>query len=88
MPLLRPLGLRVRTLEVEREVLALLSIGRSDLGISAMIFVTRKTVEFHTRNSFRKLRLPVSDRDNRRVHAVLDVPRGRVTDTCPLRPPT
>jgi DNA-binding NarL/FixJ family response regulator len=55
----------------EREVLALLSIGRSDLGISETLFVTRKTVEFHTRNIFRKLGLPVTDRDNRRVHAVL-----------------
>ena len=52
----------------EREVLA---IGRSDLGISKTLFVTRKTVEFHTRNIFRKLALPASDRDNRRVHAVL-----------------
>ena len=55
----------------EREVLALLAIGRSDLGISKTLFVTRKTVEFHTRNIFRKLALPASDRDNRRVHAVL-----------------
>jgi DNA-binding NarL/FixJ family response regulator len=55
----------------ERQVLALLAIGRSDLGISETLFVTRKTVEFHTRNIFRKLGLPASNRDNRRVHAVL-----------------
>lgn len=42
----------------EREVLALIAAGRSDLGISDTLFVTRKTVEFHTRNIFRKLDLP------------------------------
>jgi DNA-binding NarL/FixJ family response regulator len=55
----------------EREVLALVAAGRSDLGISETLFVTRKTVEFHTRNIFRKLRIPASERDNRRVHAAL-----------------
>lgn len=55
----------------EREVLALLAAGRSDLGISETLFVTRKTVEFHTRNIFQKLGLPKDKRDNRRVHAVL-----------------
>lgn len=55
----------------EREVLALMAAGRSDLGISETLFVTRKTVEFHTRNIFRKLGLPASERDNRRVHAAL-----------------
>ncbi len=55
----------------EREILALLATGRSDLGISQSLFVTRRTVEFHTRNIFRKLGVPASERDNRRVHAVL-----------------
>lgn len=55
----------------ELEVLALLATGRSDLGISETLFVTRKTVEFHMRNIFRKLALPASERDNRRVNAVL-----------------
>jgi len=55
----------------ECEILALLATGRSDLGISQSLFVTRKTVEFHTRNIFRKLGVPASERDNRRVHAVL-----------------
>jgi DNA-binding NarL/FixJ family response regulator len=55
----------------EREVLALLAIGRSDVGISETLFVTRKTVEFHTRNVFRKLELPTDACENRRVHAAL-----------------
>jgi len=32
----------------ERDVLALLSEGRSDIGIGTALFVTQKTVEFHT----------------------------------------
>ena len=55
----------------EREVLALIAAGRSDIGISNTLFVTPKTVEFHTRNIFRKLDLPTSRSDNRRVHATL-----------------
>jgi DNA-binding NarL/FixJ family response regulator len=55
----------------EIEVLSLIAAGRSDLGISAMLFVTRKTVEFHTQNIFRKLGVPAGQHDNRRVHAVL-----------------
>jgi DNA-binding NarL/FixJ family response regulator len=55
----------------EREVLALIAAGRSDRGISEALFVTRKTVEFHNRNIFRKLDLPARETDNPRVHAAL-----------------
>jgi DNA-binding NarL/FixJ family response regulator len=55
----------------EREVLALIAVGLSDLGISESLFVTRKTVEFHTRNIFRKLDLPAGRSYNRRVHAAV-----------------
>jgi DNA-binding NarL/FixJ family response regulator len=55
----------------ERDVLALLSQGRSDLGIGSALFVTQKTVEFHTRNIFRKLELPADRSLNRRVLAAL-----------------
>lgn len=55
----------------ERDVLALLSEGRSDKGIGSALFVTQKTVEFHTRNIFRKLDLPADHGVNRRVLAAL-----------------
>ena len=55
----------------EREVLALIAAGRSDVGVGETLFVTRKTVEYHTRNIFRKLCVPAGEHDNRRVHAVL-----------------
>ena len=55
----------------ERDVLALLSEGRSDIGIGSALFVTQKTVEFHTRNIFRKLDLPAGRSVNRRVLAAL-----------------
>jgi DNA-binding NarL/FixJ family response regulator len=55
----------------EREVLALMAMGRTDRGISRELFVTRKTVETHTRNIFRKFELPTESTENRRVHAVL-----------------
>ena len=55
----------------EREVLALLAAGRSDRGISESLYVTQKTVEFHTRNIFRKLDVPADRAHNRRVHAAV-----------------
>lgn len=55
----------------ERDVLALMSEGRSDSGIGSALFVTQKTVEFHTRNIFRKLDLPTDRSVNRRVLAAL-----------------
>jgi DNA-binding NarL/FixJ family response regulator len=55
----------------EREVLALMARGRTDSGIGRELFVTRKTVETHTRSIFRKFELPTESTENRRVHAVL-----------------
>jgi DNA-binding NarL/FixJ family response regulator len=55
----------------ERDVLALLSAGNSDVGISGALCVTQKTVEFHMRNIFRKLDLPADRSVNRRVLAAM-----------------
>ena len=43
----------------------------TDRGIAQRLYVTPKTVETHTRHIFRKLSLPESALDNKRVHAVL-----------------
>lgn len=42
-----------------------------DRGIAQQLFVTHKTVEAHVRSIFRKLDLPATPTENRRVHAVL-----------------
>jgi len=55
----------------ETEVLALLAEGRSNAGISEALVVGEGAVEKHVANIFAKLGLPVSERDNRRVLAVL-----------------
>ncbi len=55
----------------EREVLVLVAEGKTDRGIAAELFVTRKTVEAHVRSILRKLDLPADVNENRRVHAVL-----------------
>jgi DNA-binding NarL/FixJ family response regulator len=55
----------------EYEVLALLAEGRTDKGIAAALYLSRKTVEAHVRNILRKLDLPADATENRRVHAVL-----------------
>jgi DNA-binding NarL/FixJ family response regulator len=60
----------------ERDVLALMAQGSTDFGISKRLFVTQKTVEFHARNIFRKLDVPVGEEVNRRVHAVLTFLQG------------
>ena len=64
----------------EREVLALIAQGKTDRGIAAELFVTRKTVEAHVRSILAKLELPADASENRRVHAVLAflrLPGGR-----------
>jgi DNA-binding NarL/FixJ family response regulator len=55
----------------ERDVLALLAEGRTDRGIAETLWITPKTAETHVRNIFRKLDLPSTPTQNRRVHAVL-----------------
>ncbi len=55
----------------EREVLALVAEGHSNLGIAARLVVTEGAVEKHVRSILGKLRLPVTEDSHRRVLAVL-----------------
>ncbi|TYB41833.1 response regulator [Actinomadura chibensis] len=55
----------------EREVLALMAEGRSNVGIARRLWVTEGTVEKHVRSILAKLALPETDDDHRRVLAVL-----------------
>jgi serine/threonine-protein kinase PknK len=55
----------------EREILALMAEGRTDRGIREALWLSQKTVESHVRSIFRKLDLPTTPSDNRRIHAVL-----------------
>jgi DNA-binding NarL/FixJ family response regulator len=55
----------------EREVLALMAEGRSNVAIAQRLFVTEKAVSKHTTSIFTKLNLAPSEDDNRRVLAVL-----------------
>jgi DNA-binding NarL/FixJ family response regulator len=55
----------------EREVLALMAEGRSNAGIAHQLWITEGTVEKHVRSILMKLRLPVSEDDQRRVLAVI-----------------
>ena len=55
----------------ERDVLVLMAEGRSNAAIASRLFIAEKTVDKFTSNIFTKLRLPVSEDDNRRVLAVL-----------------
>jgi DNA-binding NarL/FixJ family response regulator len=62
----------------EREVLALMAEGRSNAGIARALWVTEGTVEKHVSNILLKLDLPETERDHRRVLAVI-----RFLDTRP-----
>jgi serine/threonine-protein kinase PknK len=55
----------------EREVLALMAEGHSNLGIAQRLVVTEGAVEKHVRSILAKLRLPVTEDAHRRVLAVL-----------------
>jgi len=57
--------------EREREVLALVAEGLSNVAIGARLFVTDRTVEAHTKQIFEKLGLETDPDSNRRVLAVL-----------------
>jgi DNA-binding NarL/FixJ family response regulator len=55
----------------EREVLALMAEGRSNVAIGQRLVITERAVAKHTASIFGKLNLQPSDDDNRRVLAVL-----------------
>ena len=55
----------------EREVLALMAEGRTNIGIARRLWLTDRTVETHITNILIKLGLGSTDEDHRRVLAVL-----------------
>ncbi|MEU1599703.1 response regulator transcription factor [Streptomyces sp. NPDC005708] len=63
--------------ERERGVLELMAQGRSNLALSAELFLSPKTVEAHVRSIFTKLNLPQDAAGHRRVLAVLAYLRAR-----------
>ena len=55
----------------EREVLAAMAEGRTNVGIAKLLHITEGATEKHISNIFGKLELPDSQNDHRRVLAVL-----------------
>jgi DNA-binding NarL/FixJ family response regulator len=55
----------------EQQVLSLMAEGRSNSGIAQELVVTERAVEKHISNIFWKLDLPATEKDHRRVLAVL-----------------
>jgi DNA-binding NarL/FixJ family response regulator len=55
----------------EREVLAAMAEGRTNVGIAELLHITEGATEKHIGNIFGKLALPDSENDHRRVLAVL-----------------
>lgn len=55
----------------EREVLSLMAEGRSNAGIAHALWVTEGTIEKHVNSILRKLQIPESSEDHRRVLAVI-----------------
>jgi DNA-binding NarL/FixJ family response regulator len=61
----------------EREVLALIAEGRSNVAVAATLFISPGVVEKHVASIFAKLGLAPSDSDNRRVIAAIRYLQGR-----------
>ncbi|MFC6929355.1 response regulator transcription factor [Actinomadura yumaensis] len=57
-------------------MLALMAEGRTNQSICRSLTLSPKTVETHVRNIFRRLRLPDTGDDHRRVLAVLSYLRS------------
>jgi len=57
--------------ERERDVLSLIAEGRSNRAIGKSLFLSSRAVERHVQGIFKKLGLPDTEDDNRRVLAVL-----------------
>jgi DNA-binding NarL/FixJ family response regulator len=55
----------------EREVLARMAEGRSNVGIAKDLYLSPRTVEAHVTSVFGKLGLDQTDTDNNRIRAVL-----------------
>ena len=55
----------------ERDVLSLIAEGRSNRAIGKQLFLSSRAVERNEQRIFRKLGLPDTEDDNRRVLAVL-----------------
>lgn len=55
----------------EREVLALMAEGRTNIGVARRLWLTERTVETHVKNILTKLGLTATEEDHRRVLAVL-----------------
>ncbi|GAA3292990.1 MULTISPECIES: response regulator transcription factor [Dactylosporangium] len=62
--------------EREREILALMAEGLSNVAVSERLFLAERTVEAHIRSIFLKLGLPALPDTNRRVLAVLTLLRS------------
>ena len=63
----------------EREVLALVAVGLSNLEIGRRLFITERTVEAHVKQIFLKLGIGQAPQTNRRVLAVLAFLRSSAT---------
>jgi DNA-binding NarL/FixJ family response regulator len=69
----------------ERDVLAAMAEGKSNIGIAEALCVTEAAVEKHVTSIFRKLELGGETTEHRRVQAVLTYVRGRA-NARPLAP--